>query len=568
MFRELAPKLVKRVFALGLSGLILLLPILVKADTNDNNTRLTSPHYSIESMFFGNTGVVYSVTATIPPHLTVLPYITNLTASSATINWETDKATNGYVHLGTEAGVYTNQFGSADLTLKEQHAVTLNMLSKGVTYYFKVRSADVDGNTIESGSSSFMTDLGDITPPIITMGPSLSVDSSSLVTISWETNELASSSVEYGIKEVSENTLGRADELTLFHQVKVPGLQAAQAYLWRVKSRDASGNMVYSATARISTPISPYISGFSITDVTLTSAVVQWNTSTSSTQILEYGTASSKYDQRIADESISTSHVVKITGLSTGTTYYLKVSGVDQAGNLLQSDEKIFATVVIPQITDLQVSNVTADSATVTWKSSSAIDELLRYEILNSPNTEFIGKKFSGGTDTPATEHTYQIQDLESAAEYSLVTMGKDVFGNQAISNTVKFTTQPDHTPPVLLNVRSDTTVDLGAHQSVQVIVSAECNELCKIIINYGPGSSGPYDKKVETDKNYTHAKLSVIPGLVSGQSYHFQIQAFDRTGNVATTPDYLVLAPAQPVSLLDLIFGQIRSNFGWLQNL
>ena len=59
-----------------------------------------------------------------------------------------------------------------------------------------------------------------------------------------------------------------------------------------------------------------------------------------------------------------------------------------------------------------------------------------------------------------------------------------------------------------------------------------------------------------------------VIPGLEPGQSYHYRIVAQDRVGNQSTSSDYLVLAPSQPVSLLDLIFSQIRINFGWLSQL
>src|SRR5690606_25560195 len=129
------------------------------------------------------------------------------------------------------------------------------------------------------------TDPGDIQPPVITAGPFISIDSASLVTISWETDEPASSLVQYGVNSVDEITIGRADERTLFHQVRVSGLTPQQSYVWRVRSVDNAGNAAVSAIQTISTPNSPFISGFNVTDITLTSAVVQWNTSTASTTI-------------------------------------------------------------------------------------------------------------------------------------------------------------------------------------------------------------------------------------------------------------------------------------------
>ncbi len=541
----------------------------IASTSDDAPVQFESGNYRIDSVFFGNTGTVYSATASIPPIITQQPSVSSITTTTATIIWKTDKSSTSMIFLGTTSGNYTSQFGDLlPANYVTNHSVPAERLTKGTKYFYKVRSVDIDGNSVESAEKSFETDPGDIVPPVITTGPFISIDSASLVTITWETNEVASSVVEYGTKDVTENAIGRADDLTLFHQVRIAGLQPSQAYIWRVKTRDASGNTTLSAEQQLSTPNSPFISGFSVTDVTLSSAVVQWSTSTSSTTVVEMGTATAKYDSKTEEAAFSTSHLVRLTGLTSGTTYYLRVSGVDQAGNLLQSDEKIFATVVIPQIFDFAVSKITADSATLTWRSSSNIDELIRYEIKNHPDKSFIGKKFSGGNDVLGTEHTYLLTDLESAADYTVASLGKDIFGNQALSPTLSFTTLPDSTPPDILNIRNDTTIDLGSRQTVQVLVSAECSELCKVVVEYGPGASGPYDKKVETDTVFSRAKFLVIPGLEPGQSYHFRIVARDRTGNIANSPDYLVLAPVQPISLLDLIFGQIRNNFGWLGQL
>lgn len=563
----------RTVFAIALAVLVGVTATVPKAlAADDAPIKIQSGNYGIESFFFGSTGVVYSYSASLPPVITAGPSVSGITETEVTINWTTDKQANSVVYLGTTSGSYSNQIGQVD-TYSTAHNVQIDRLTKGTTYFSKVRSTDVDGNQVESSEFSFTTDPGDITAPTIIVGPLISIDSASLVTISWTTDEVASSIVEYGVTDVTENAVGRAEDLTLFHQVKVSGLTPSQAYLWRVKSRDSAGNAVVSTTQRLATPNSPFISGFTITDVTLTSAVVQWNTSTSSTTKVEYGTSTSNYTTKIEDATFTTNHIVRLSSLASGTIYYLKVSGVDQAGNLLQSDEKVFATVVIPQITDLVVSDVTEDSAKVTWKSSSAIDEFLRYEILEHPNPEFVGKKGSGGNDLLSTDHTYALTELESSTVYTLTVIGKDVFGNQAVSGNVKFTTPPDSTRPKILSLRSDTTIDLGSRQTVQVLVSLELSEPSKVVIDYGPGASGEYEKQVLTDTQYSRAKFLVIPGLQPGQSYHFRVVVKDRVGNedVANPeerPDYLVLAPAQPVSLLDLIFGQIRANFGWLSKL
>ena len=540
---------------------------LVHAADGDAPSQVQSTNYGIQSIIFGNTGVVTSYSASVPPVFTAKPTVSNITLTTATVSWSTDKASTSIVFFGFTPGVYTTQISGASTTLVQNHVVNLERLTRGTTYYIKVRSVDVDGNVLESTETSFDTDPGDIIPPVIT-GPSISLDSASLVTVTWTTNELASTVVEYGVKAPGENSVGPADDLTLFHQVHISGLTPAQAYLIRVKSKDASGNISYSPTQTLATPNSPFISGFTITDVTLTSAVVQWTTSTSSTTKAEYGVASSKYDNSVDDASYSTTHIVRLSNLASGTTYYLRISGVDQAGNLLQSDEKIFATVVIPQITELKVTNITADGAILSWKSSSPVDELLRYEITDHPDKTFIGKKFSGGTDKLITEHKYELTDLESSATYSVSVLGKDIFGNQASSPNIKFTTLQDSTPPVISNIQSDTTIDLGSSQTAQVLVSLELSELGKVVINYGPGASGDFDKKVETDISFSRAKFLVIPGLTPGLSYHYEIVARDRVGNEAHSPEYLALIPKPQVSLIGMIFQKVSDNFGWMKRL
>lgn len=548
--------------------MLLCLPALPVSAADDAPTKLKSPNYNIESMFFGNTGTIYSASASVPPVITSGPTVSGITQTAAIIRWTTDKASTSVVFLGEEAGVYDNQIGAASTALTQAHEVSLERLTRGTAYHFKVRSVDVDGNVVESGALSFSTDAGDITGPVITSGPFISLDSASLVTVTWETNEVSSTVVEYGADVVTENAIGRADDLTLFHQVRISGLTPAKAYLWRVKTTDASNNTTLSDIQTLATPNSPFISGFSITDVTLTSAVVQWVTSTASTTVVEYGNETSVYDTKITDETFTTNHILRLSELASGTTYYLRISGEDQAGNLLQSDEKVFATVVIPQLTEYVVSEITAESAVVTWRSSSAVDELLRYEILDHPTESFIGKKFSGGNDALVTEHRYELVDLESSASYTLSLLGKDIFGNQASSPPINFTTLPDSTPPEILNVKSDATIDLGSRQTAQILVSFELSELGKATIEYGPGASGPFDKKVETDLQYSRAKFLVIPGLEPGQTYHYRIVAVDRSGNVQEDKERLGLIPKQTPTLLDLIFAEVSKNFGFLRNL
>ncbi|MCC2631347.1 MAG: hypothetical protein K0S20_46 [Patescibacteria group bacterium] len=547
--------------------LALILSLGLQGSAQGAATRFTSPNYGVESIIFGGTGTLRSAISTVPPKILSGPSVSSVLTESVTIKWTTDKPTNSLVMMGTQSGTYTIQTGKLDSATVTQHEVTVSQLEKGTTYFYKVRSMDVAGNAVESTELSFRTDLGDVTPPRIVSGPFISNNSPTSMILTWETDELAGTTVEYGTSSVDEKINGRPDELTLFHQFEISGLRPEQAYLVRVKSRDAAGNLQTGETLRSTTLRQTTITDVKVSGITLESALVEWNTTIPTTSQISYG-LSQAYDRSYEDASMAEKHVARLSGLQSGSTYYFRIRGQDQAANIVSSDEYLFKTVVLPTIGEVTVSEITSHGALVSWISSSPIDELTRYEISSSTDTALIGKKFTTGNDQSVTSHTLTLSDLEAGSEYRLTASGKDLFGNQAISLPVSFTTLNDGDPPLIQNVKIDTSVDLGSKQSVQVLVSFGLSEPGIAVLDYGAGANGPYGQVVKTDTEISQNKFMVIPGLRPGESYHFRIVAKDKSGNEATSADYLVLAPSQPVSLFDLIFNQIRLNFGWLSNL
>ncbi|HSI20927.1 MAG TPA: fibronectin type III domain-containing protein [Verrucomicrobiae bacterium] len=528
-------------------------------------TEFSSPGYTIGGVIFGGTGTLRYPVAFTPPAITAGPTVSAITITSAVVTWTTDRATTGIVFVGSAPGDYEFQAADAFTPTISSHSVELNFLTKNTAYYYKVRSVDTFGNAVESAEATFNSDAGDITAPTITNGPVASQVSGTQVTITWITDELSNSIVDYGIQSVADNSTGRFDERSLFHQVTLAGLLGNQTYKFRVKSTDSSGNTVTSNAGEVTTISSPGITEVRITDVTLNSAVVQWQTTVPSTTTIAYGTSAGNYSSTIDDLSVSESHLVRLTGLENGTTYYVRLSGLDGSGTRLTSDEYLFKTVILPRIDDFTIFDIQSRSAKLKWVASTEVDAFVRYEILKAEDPKLNGKKLATGDDKLAIEHEIQLEDLEANTEYGVSLLGKDIFGNQAISPSKTFTTLPDREPPTIENLRSDTTVDLGSRQTVQVLISFGVSEAAKAVIEYGEGATGPFSKKIETDTDYTTNKFMVIPGLRPGESYHFKVVVTDRSGNVAESAEYNVLAPAKQVSLLDLIFGQLRMNFGWL---
>jgi hypothetical protein len=94
----------------------------------------------------------------------------------------------------------------------------------------------------------------DTTPPVISSVQSSGISGSG-ATISWSTNEAANSQVESGPNFSQSTTLDPTLETS--HSVALSGLTPATQYQYRVKSRDAAGNLATSATFNFTTGAAP-----------------------------------------------------------------------------------------------------------------------------------------------------------------------------------------------------------------------------------------------------------------------------------------------------------------------
>ena len=118
-----------------------------------NNVLLTTANEvikGIEYAFFdapsGSYEAIYAVDIT-PPVISNINVSTNI-SGSAVITWTTDEVANSKVDFGpTQGSLNQNNF---DNTVTTTHSITLNGLMPGLTYYFRVSSSDLAGNTTTS----------------------------------------------------------------------------------------------------------------------------------------------------------------------------------------------------------------------------------------------------------------------------------------------------------------------------------------------------------------------------------------------------------------------------------
>jgi hypothetical protein len=188
----------------------------------------------------------------------------------------------------------------------------------------------------------------DTTPPTISSIAAGSITASG-ATITWGTNESSNTQVEYGLTTSygSQTTLNTS--MVTSHSAQVTGLTAGTTYHYRVKSRDAAGNLAVSANGTFTTPatpdtIPPTISSVSVGSVSASSATITWATNEASNTQVEYGPTTSYGGQTTLNNAMVTSHIAHLTGLTAGILYHYRVKSQDAAGNLATSADFTFTS--------------------------------------------------------------------------------------------------------------------------------------------------------------------------------------------------------------------------------
>jgi cysteine-rich repeat protein len=309
-------------------------------------TAATTYHYRVRSgdataneSFTAN--ATFSTLDGTPPVISSV-VVSGITATGATITWTTNENATRYVDYGLAAGPpYASTTGAAT-PLQTSHSVTLTGLTEATVYHYRVRSADASANESSTANATFTT--ADVTAPVI------SAVASSLVTatgarITWTTNENSDSVVEFG-PTLSYGATQTNPTAVTAHQIDLTALTPNTLYHYRVKSKDASNNQATSGDFTFTTalPAAPVISNIQVTNITQTSARVQWDTTTSSNSTVNYGTTVS-YGSNGTNASSVTAHLINLTGLTKGTTYHFRVRSTDAYTQEAVSGDGTFATL-------------------------------------------------------------------------------------------------------------------------------------------------------------------------------------------------------------------------------
>jgi peroxiredoxin len=179
---------------------------------------------------------------TTPPAISRVN-VSDITQTGAVITWQTDEpSTSQAMICEPDSGCNWTEL---DENLVTDHSVTVTGLKSGVTYHFTAASTDAKENqAIYEGD--FTTLIQTVVTAVTISGIQVSNVTDLSATLSWVTDEAATSQVEYGTTDAYGSTTPLNQNLTTSHNTTLTGLSPATTYHFKVKSKDASGNEVAS----------------------------------------------------------------------------------------------------------------------------------------------------------------------------------------------------------------------------------------------------------------------------------------------------------------------------------
>jgi len=477
--------------------------------------------------------------------------ITDITATSSKITWQTDEEADSLVNYGLNKryGMVRDPFFD-----KIKHEIFLDDLLPDTTYYFRLISADADGNQMISNDFSFATKRVE------------------------ERKQEFDKDKEYpGEFDEPGDYPGRYDkegefQFPLDEEIEAEEFTEILEMIERIDDErilEVIEKQIQQQAQEVAEPL-VIIFDEVLVEAGIDYAIINWRTNKPANSIVSlvqeddfsaevanpYVWEEGKYDERVNE------HRVEITGLAPATIYHFKISSETGLGITVESEDKVFSTKsILPEIYNISVTKIEEDSATITFVTNVPCSSLIEYRNMDTSDTKM------DGNSNLATIHSVRLTDLAFDTYYSAVITVENEAGDKTQSSPLIFLTIKDEAPPVISKINTESTLYPGADNKVQTIISWETDEpsVCQLFYHQGLAPLKEVDKlPAETD--YTQKHIQVTVNLLPATVYKFWIECFDDTENKSISDDFIMLTPVREESIIDIILKNFETTFGWVK--
>lgn len=439
--------------------------------------------------------------------------ITNVTETSAVIEWSTDKPSDGTVNFGTDP---RGGFARDPSFSNKKHAITIEELIPATRYYISVSSSDSEGNKNTATGYIFTTK----SPPN------------------------ASQKVVQEIRKISD-----PKELEIIRKEVQEQLQDVLK--------------------------PPSIVGLPRVTPSSNKAIISWTTDRPSNSMVrlapetEYQSgAANPYTISQGDpQSSTTKHEVEVIGLEPSTVYHFQVVSEDASGLSGASDDETFRTrSLMPEVIGLRVTRVQESSATISWSTGGVRAKgIVEYKNLRTNATK------SSGNAIFATQHSINLTGLELGTRYSVTAISTNEGGESVSSDPITFVTVRDVVSPLITKVKNESTLFPGEDVKIQTIFAWETDEPATCQVFYAQGliaEGGDNTSALPEELNPITVHTQVVVGFAPATVYKYWMKCKDPSRNESQTEDYVLITPIKEKSIIDIILENFEGTFGWVKNI
>lgn len=288
----------------------------------------------------------------------------------------------------------------------------------------------------------------------------------------------------------------------------------------------------------------PVITAVTVTSTTGTASIIQWTTDVPSSSVVAFGLTTTYSAENGQSEDRVKSHSVKITGLSPNTAYHFQVKSADALGHMGKGTDQTLLTTNQLNISEVQASDITLNSAIITWKTASLISSSIAYGTTTSYGQKVIDEG-SGST----TNHTIRLGNLNSGTTYHFQIIGFDADGVSNASDDYIFST---------LALPQIVKYSIGTVTGNTAEILWETNTATDSFISFWKDGQDESTKQIQGTLDLVTKHRLIITGLVGKTVYKFRISGRDANGNkIETDP----LSFTTPLDTTPPVITDIRSE-------
>ena len=443
------------------------------------------------------------------------------------------------------------------------------------TYYYKIYTQD--GAEAESSGTNAVT----ITPtgkwttePSLDSGPDIGSITTKKATVTWSTSRTSDSKVQYGTTSGSYGDVepSNSSQVTS-HSIQLTGLKPGTTYYYKAKWTDEDGNTGTSDEQSFSTAAAPTVHDVSARSVGLTTSTIEYTAKGASKVKIYYGkTTDFGAVKEVSTSTTETTYTTELTGLDDGTKYYYKINTYDSENDEYEGTVLDFTTLPRPKISKVriqQVAGAAQPTALVTWQSNTEVSSIVTYypESNSSEARDEVNVELTKG------DHKMILRGLKPQTLYLLVVKGRDKIGNEAISDSQRFTTATDTRAPLITDLRVEgmaipQTSGTAQESMGQIVVTWNTDEPATGQVEFGEGTGASYAQRTQEDGNLTYNHVVVISNLATSKVYHLRAISKDTAGNEGRSVDTVTITPKATANALNLVIGSLQQAFGFLGGL